>query len=72
MNRMAVMCVATSALALSCLLVGCDKEVTSTKSSSDSGDGTVKSKEKTVSQSPDGTTTTKTEESKSTVSTNKP
>ena len=72
MNRMAVMCVATAVLALSFLLVGCDKEVSSTKSSSDNGDGTVKTKEKTVSQSPDGTTTTKTEESKSTVSTNKP
>ena len=72
MNRMAVMCVATSALALSFLLVGCDKEVSTTKSSSDNGDGTVKTKEKTVSQSPDGTTTTKTEDSKSTISTNKP
>jgi ABC-type oligopeptide transport system substrate-binding subunit len=72
MNRMAVMCVAMSALALSFMLVGCDKDVSSTKSTSDSGDGTVKSKEKTVSQSPDGTTTTKTEESKSTTSTNKP
>ena len=72
MNRMGAMCVATSVLALSFLLVGCDKEVSSTKSSSESGDGTVKSKEKTVTQAPDGTTTTKTEESKSTVSTNKP
>jgi hypothetical protein len=72
MNRMAAMCVATSALALSFLLVGCDKEVSSTKSTSESSDGTVKSKEKTVTQSPDGTTTTKTEESKTTVSTNKP
>jgi ABC-type oligopeptide transport system substrate-binding subunit len=72
MNRMAVMCVAMSALALSFMLVGCDKDVSSTKSTSDSGDGTVKSKEKTVSQSPDGTTTTKTEDSKSTISTNKP
>ena len=69
---MAVMCVAMSALALSFMLVGCDKDVSSTKSTSDSGDGTVKSKEKTVSQSPDGTTTTKTEDSKSTISTNKP
>ena len=66
------MCVAMSALALSFMLVGCDKDVSSTKSTSDSGDGTVKSKEKTVSQSPDGTTTTKTEDSKSTISTNKP
>jgi hypothetical protein len=69
---MAVMCVATSALALSTLLVGCDKEVSSTKSSSES-DGTIKSKEKTVTESPDGKTT-KTEESKTTttITTNKP
>ena len=71
MNRMAVVCVATSALALSFLLVGCDREVSSTKSSSESSDGTVKSKEKTVTQSKDGSVT-KTEESKTTTSTNKP
>ena len=57
------MCVATSALALSFLVVGCDKEVSNTKSSSVSNDGTVKSTEKTVTQSKDGTLT-KTEESK--------
>jgi hypothetical protein len=68
---MAVMCVATSALALSCLLVGCDKEVSKTESSSTGSDGTVKSKEKTVTETKDGAVT-KTEESKSTVSTNKP
>ena len=71
MNRMAVMCVAMSALALSFLLVGCDREVSHTESSSVSDDGTVKSKEKTVTQSPEGTVT-KTEESKTTISTNKP
>ena len=70
MNRMAVICVAIAALALP-LLVGCDREVSSTKSTSESSDGTVKSNEKTVTQSPDGTTT-KTEESKTTISTNKP
>ena len=62
---MAVVCVATSALALSFLLVGCDREVSNTKSSSVSSDGTVKSKEKTVTQSKYGTVT-KTEESKKT------
>jgi len=73
-NGMAVMCVATSALALSCLLIGCDKdkEVSKTESSSVGSDGTVKSKEKTVTQTPDGAVVTKTEESKSTISTNKP
>jgi hypothetical protein len=63
MNRMAVMCVATAALALSFLLVGCDREVSNTKSSSESSDGTVKSTEKTTTQSKDGTVT-KTEETK--------
>jgi hypothetical protein len=71
MNRMAVMCVAMSALALSFLLVGCDREVSNTKSSSVSSDGTVKSTEKTVTQSKDGTVT-KTEESKKTTPPAKP
>ena len=70
MKRMAIICVATATLALP-LLVGCDREVSSTKSSSESNDGTVKSKEKTVTETKDGTVT-KTEESKTTISTNKP
>jgi len=64
------MCVATAALALSFLLVGCAHEVSHTKQSSVSSDGTVKAKEKTVTQASDGTVT-KTEESKTT-SPNKP
>ncbi|MCX6923805.1 MAG: hypothetical protein NT154_11450 [Verrucomicrobia bacterium] len=71
MIRMAVMCVATSTLALSFLLVGCDREVSRTESSSESKDGTVKSTEKTVTQSKDGTVT-KTEESKKTTPPEKP
>jgi hypothetical protein len=70
-NRVAVVCVATSALALSFLLAGCDREVSNTKSSSVSNDGTVKSTEKTVTQSKDGTVT-KTEESKKTTPADKP
>ena len=70
-NRLVGICVATSALALSFLLVGCDREVSNTKSSSVSSDGTVKSTEKTVTQSPDGTVT-KTEESKKTTPAEKP
>ena len=70
-NRITVMCVATSALALSFLLVGCDREVSNTKSSSVNSDGTVKSTEKTVTQSKDGTVT-KTEESKKTTPPEKP
>ena len=64
-NCKVVMCVATSVLTLSFLLVGCDREVSKTKSSSVSSDGTVKSKEKTVTKAPDGTTT-ETQESKTT------
>jgi major membrane immunogen (membrane-anchored lipoprotein) len=64
-NRLLATCVATSALALSLLLVGCAHEVSREKTSSVSTDGTVKSKEKVVTQSPDGTVT-RTEESKKT------
>jgi len=70
-NGMVVMCVATSALALSCLLIGCDKEVSKTTTSSENSDGTVKSKEKTVTQAPDGAVT-KTEETKKTTPPAKP
>ena len=66
MNRIAtVMCVATFALALSFLLVGCAHEVSHTESSRVSSNGAVKSQEKTITQSSDGTVTTK-EESKKT------
>jgi hypothetical protein len=58
-------CVATSALALSFLGVGCDRQVSHTESSSVSSDGTVKSKEQTVTKASDGTVT-KTEEIKKT------
>ena len=70
-NCMAVICVATSTVALSFLLVGCDREVSNTKSSSESSDGTVKSTEKTVTQSKDGTVT-KTEETKKVTPHDKP
>ena len=56
---------ALSVFALSFLLVGCDRTVSTDKSSSVSSDGTVKSKEKTVTKSSDGTVT-KTEETKKT------
>jgi hypothetical protein len=62
-----VMSAATSVFALSVLLVGCDRQVSTEKSTSVSNDGTVKSKEKTVTKSSDGTVT-KTEESKKTTS----
>ena len=62
-NRLIAVCVAT--LALSFLLVGCGREISKTQSSSVSRDGTVKSREKTVTETPAGTVT-KTEESKTT------
>lgn len=71
MFGMFVICVATSVLALPFLLVGCDREVSHTESTSVKGDGTVKSTEKTVTQSKDGTVT-KTEESKKTTPPDKP
>ncbi len=54
-----------SALGLSFLVVGCDRQVSSEKTTAVSRDGTVKSKETTVNKSSDGTVT-KTEESKKT------
>ena len=68
---MAVICTAMSALALSFLLVGCDREVSNTKDTSVSSDGTVKSNEKTVTKGSDGTVT-KTEETKKTTPPDKP
>ena len=62
-NCKAIFLAATSALALSFLMVGCDRQISKTQSSRVSSDGTVKTKEKTVTQAPDGTVT-KTQESK--------
>jgi len=74
---------AASVLGFSLLTVGCDKTVSQTEETKVKDDGTVKSKEKTVTESPDGTinktetkkTTEPTGETKvesKTVSTNKP
>ena len=60
------MLAAMSVLALSFLMVGCDRTISKTESSSTSSDGTVKTKEKTVTQSPDGTVTKKEETTKTT------
>ena len=62
---------AMSALALSLTLVGCDRQVSSQTKSSVSSDGTVKTQDKTVTQSPDGTVT-KTEDTKKTTPPEKP
>jgi len=69
-SRNVVICVAASVVALSFLTVGCDREVSKSKSTSVSRDGTVKSQEKIVTQSSDGTVT-KTQESKTTEPNNK-
>lgn len=63
-NQIAGICVAMSLLTVP-LLVGCAHEISHTKKSSVSSNGTVKSTEQTVTQSSDGTVTT-TEESKKT------
>jgi hypothetical protein len=70
-NRTIEACLAMSALALSLLLAGCDRQVSNDKTSTVSSDGTVKSKEKTETKSSDGTVT-KTEESKKTTPPEKP
>jgi hypothetical protein len=64
-NHKIVTCAAMSALSLSFLLAGCDRQVSSEKSSTVSNDGTVKTKDTTVTKSADGTTT-KTDETKKT------
>ena len=64
-KRMAAISKGTPALALSFLLVGCAHEISHTKTSKVSSDGTVRTKESTVTQSSNGTVT-KTEESKTT------
>ena len=60
-NRIVVIGVAMSTLALSFLLVACDREVSKSTSTSVNSEGTVKSNEKTVTQAPDGTVTKKQE-----------
>ena len=48
---------AISSLGLSLLAVGCDREVSHTEDTKVKSDGTVQTKEKTVTEHPDGTTT---------------
>ena len=56
---------AISGLGLSLLAVGCDRTVSDTQETKVKGDGSVQSKEKTVTESPDGSVT-KTESKKTT------
>ena len=60
-NRIIATCVATSALALSFLVVGCAHEISREKKTTVSRNGTVKSNERTVTEAPDGTLTRKDE-----------
>ena len=53
-----------SAVALSALMMGCDRTISKTESEKVKSDGTVEKKEKSVTESPDGTI--KKEEKKST------
>ncbi len=59
------------AFTLSLFLIGCDHEVSKDESTKVSGDGTVKTKEKTVTESKDGKVTKK-EETTKTAPTNSP
>lgn len=54
-SRITTLCVATSALALTMGLSGCDREVSHTTTSKVSSDGTAKTKEEVVTQKHDGT-----------------
>ena len=56
-NRKLVIMAVMSALGLSFLTVGCQHEISKTQTTSVSSDGTVKMKEKTVTEGSDGTVT---------------
>jgi hypothetical protein len=56
--RVKLVCLAVIAgLSLSLLTAGCERTISKTEDTHVSSDGTVKSKEKTVSENPDGTVT---------------
>ena len=56
-NRKLVIMAVISALGMSFLTVGCQHEISRTQTTSVSRDGTVKTKEQTVTEAPDGTVT---------------
>ena len=64
-TRMNALLAIMSALALTVVAAGCERTVSKTESEKVRSDGTVESKEKTVTQSPDGTVTKTEEEKKS-------
>jgi hypothetical protein len=65
MKRKIEILAVTSALALSVLFVGCDRTLSKEERTSVGSDGSVKTKEKTVTEKADGTVT-KTEETRKT------
>ena len=56
-NRKLLILAAICGLASSTMLVGCGREVSHTEDTHVSSDGSVKTKEKTVTENPDGTVT---------------
>ncbi len=60
-NHIFKTCLATSALAVSFLLVGCAHEISHEKRTTVGPNGTVRSQERTVTEQPDGTVTRKDE-----------
>ena len=56
-SRKLIVFAAISALGLSFLTTGCEREVAHTEDTKVKSDGTVQTKEKTVTESPDGTVT---------------
>ena len=56
-SRKLVIMAVISALGMSFLTVGCQHEISKTQTTSVSRDGTVKTKEQTVTEGPDGTVT---------------
>ena len=56
-NGKVVILAVLTAFGLSCLMVGCEREVAHTESTKVSSDGTVKTKETSVKENPDGTLT---------------
>jgi len=64
MKRKTVIWEMVSVLALSSVLVGCDRTVSREESTKVSSDGTVKTKEKTVTEKSDGTVVKKEETKK--------
>ena len=64
MKRKTIVWATVSILALSSLMMGCERTISRTEKTEVRSDGTVKSKETTVTEKPDGTVTKKEETKK--------